>query len=493
MRFIFDRKDDIYKLGDIIEAFENKPKYEYSTIKPPPDNFRNMDGLFDKLVKTYNEEALIIVSSGYCRAHTGKSVMQWDKQPVVRGGQSIFITPSIAFLMRREADLMDFAKVISSAMYLKSTGGEGKAFAEEVKVRTKTDIDNCIIHVKETGVVAFDFETYVDDEKAQDYEWYRDDFHASLLSITPQPGISYTIPLKHFENPIPDSVREYILKQLNDGIFNNPDVRKIGWNVKFDMHVAKKIGMDLRGRYDDPMVMYSILDNTVTNRRLKQVAGEYFQDTIGYDTEVGAYRWKEVPLDILSKYAASDTSITILLAAVFEAQMDETLTRLYRNIVAPGTKVLFEAEHRGMDVDIEVLNEAIAYSEKLEEDITKELMSYPQVIRYDEARIQREIDKAIKQDKAKIHKWESEEGNKEYYIERAKERIRDIKTGVREVAKPLNLASVPMMKGLLYSKEGFGFKTKIKNTSEATLVDIKDDTGFIDKFLLRRKLAKNRS
>lgn len=486
MTIITDSTDTEKYLQQVLEAFDEPPVYTLKVV-----NFRatTTKETLRRAAKKSEDKVVIFISSLALNIYYGVRPHQWDIQPDKAGDTTLYVVPTLGWVIRRNNDLNKFAKVISAAQVFEGTGGVGYEFAEEIPVTDLKTFKKAIREVLDTGVVCFDFETYTEGD-SKDYEWFRPDFHASLLSISPRPGVGYTIPLDHYENPMfPEDV-EKIKKGLNKWIFNNPDIRKIGWNVKFDMHVAKKIGMKLAGPYHDPMIMLSLVDNTRKSYQLKVVAGEVFPTTIGYEAEVGGYQWKEVPLDILGRYAANDTSITMQLAAWIEAQMEDRLRVLYRNLVAPATKVLQKMEYTGMYIDERVLDKGIAYADELEAKLDAEMRAVPEVVRFEEIERQNTIDKIINQEKAKIAKWQASDRATTHYEERSKQKIRDIKTGVIQVYDEINFGSYKQLKSLLYDSHGFGFNSLEKTTNETVIKQLPDKSGFIDKLLLLRKINK---
>lgn len=488
MIIITDSESNLPYLEQVISAFNNKPEYQVKKFNWRKSTTKES---IDRAIAKLDDDTFILIGSNLLRSYTGLRPVEWDIQPASIDPH-VYAVPSLGYVVRRGNDIENFAKVLSAAMFVEDTGGKTVFSAEEIPVTNLEELKECIEHVKQTGLACFDFETYVPTDEYKDYEWYREGFTASLVSISPQPGIGYTIPLYHFESPFVVTDIPVIIKELEDHIFGNQDIRKMGWNTKYDMHVLRKIGIDkIEGRYDDGMLMLSVLNNARRNYRLEVVAGEVFPSSVGYSDEVHKYKWREVPLRVLGKYAATDTNITMMLCAMYEGQMDERDNLLYRNSVAPAMKTLQKIEYRGMWVDQDILDEGIAYASDMMNKIVEEMRQHPTVVRYQKERDAEDIKLAITQRRNKIDKWEKSDRNMQGHIDRVTQEIREIETGQRIVTEEINFGSPKQISALLYHQRGFGFPNlKRGSTSEDVLREIEDPSGFIDNLLLLRGIQK---
>ena len=176
--------------------------------------------------------------------------------------------------------------------------------------------------------------------------------------------------LFHFQSPFNDVEIDFIFKYLAKNIFENKDVIKVGHNIKFDLHwVMRFITYNLKGRFDDTMLMHHLLDE-LSAHGLKDLTSEYFPQFSGYEKELSKYSWDKVPLDILAKYAATDSDLTLRFYIWFEDLLlndDENnkLYVLYRNLTIPSMLVFLKAEHHGAKINREYIIESIKFAEKV--------------------------------------------------------------------------------------------------------------------------------
>jgi DNA polymerase I-like protein with 3'-5' exonuclease and polymerase domains len=171
-------------------------------------------------------------------------------------------------------------------------------------------------------------------------------------------------------------------------------------NMKFDY---KMIGYHLGIRFDrsrvhDTMVMHYVLDET-DSHGLKQLALKY-TDYGDYDSELDEFKreycktngmlqedftYDLIPFDIISRYAAIDTAVTLELFKKFwpVVQKNDKLCSVYSDILIPGTLFLMDMEEVGIPISRERMAAADTYlSEQIQ--LAKEaLYAYPEVKQYE--------------------------------------------------------------------------------------------------------------
>lgn len=169
-------------------------------------------------------------------------------------------------------------------------------------------------------------------------------------------------------------------------IFENPDIRLIGHNLKFDMHVLERIGIYVKTNdlidtailswICDENLPKGLKDNSVRILGLQQ---EHFADTLA---SVSVEEKKSmglkgnqkatfdmVRIDIATPYALADSHCTwkiylYYLDKVVEEEMDKIFYKTYPQF----TRTLFNMESRGIDVDIPKLKTmGVAMQKDLEE------------------------------------------------------------------------------------------------------------------------------
>ena len=139
-------------------------------------------------------------------------------------------------------------------------------------------------------------------------------------------------------------------------------------NMKFDIKMIEyHLGIKFnRARVHDTMLMHYALDEN-DSHGLKPLALKYTEYG-DYDSELDAFKkeycsskgllsedftYDLIPFDVIAKYAAIDTAVTITLFHKFwpNVQKNTKLLWVYKNILIPGTLFLMDMEEVGIPID----------------------------------------------------------------------------------------------------------------------------------------------
>lgn len=169
-------------------------------------------------------------------------------------------------------------------------------------------------------------------------------------------------------------------------VLENPAIRKIGQNLKYDMIVLKNIGVNLAGLAFDTMIASYLLDAGGRSHNLDDLAQKYLNHTtIKIDELIGKgrdqKRMDEVPVAKVGIYAAEDADIPLRMFPILDAKLrDAELDKLNETVEVPLIEVLAELEFNGICVDADRLAElSKRYGERLavlEQEI-EELAGHP--------------------------------------------------------------------------------------------------------------------
>lgn len=187
-------------------------------------------------------------------------------------------------------------------------------------------------------------------------------------------GLSFAVKAHEaYYLPIPSN-RADALKTLAPfkPVFENPNIVKIGQNIKYDMLVLKWYDIDVQGNIFDTMVAHYILDAD-TRHNMNALAASYLgYNAVSIESLIGKKgpkqgNMRDVPLDKITEYAAEDADITYQLYSILKDDIKTNgFEKLYDEVEGPLIPVLTQMEKEGVAVDTQFLNE---YSEELEDDI----------------------------------------------------------------------------------------------------------------------------
>ncbi len=170
------------------------------------------------------------------------------------------------------------------------------------------------------------------------------------LSFSYVTGEAYYVPVSDkFEE-----VKE--LLAVFEPAFANESIRKIGQNLKYDILVLKKYGVEIKGPLFDTMLAHYLIDPD-SRHGMDILAENYLNYTpVSIKTLIGGRSlpktMRDVELDKIAEYAAEDADITLQLKEKLEPELtDPALIKLLNDVELPLLKVLATVEYNGVKID----------------------------------------------------------------------------------------------------------------------------------------------
>ena len=192
-----------------------------------------------------------------------------------------------------------------------------------------------------------------------------DAFRAQLvgLSFSIERACAAYVPVGHRYTGAPEQLSiELALKRLKPW-FEDPKHRKVGQNIKYDMHVLANYGIRLAGAEHDTLLQSYVLESHKSHDIDNLAERHLSLKMTTYDevTGKGAKRipFEQVSVETATDYAAEDADVTLRLHCALGPQIerDEKLCRIYRDIEMPLMEVLWRMERNGVLLDTELLRE----------------------------------------------------------------------------------------------------------------------------------------
>ena len=158
-------------------------------------------------------------------------------------------------------------------------------------------------------------------------------------------------------------------------VFENPDIIKIGQNIKYDLLIIKWYGIELKGAYFDTMIAHYLLEPDLRHKLdyISESLLDYkmvpIEQLIGKRGK-NQLSMRDIDPEKVSDYAAEDADITYQIHSILSKDLKQAeLLELYDTIESPLIDVLAHMEYEGVRIDGEFLND---YSKVLEKSILKE-------------------------------------------------------------------------------------------------------------------------
>ena len=218
------------------------------------------------------------------------------------------------------------------------------------------ELNKLINYIKRSDMISIDLETTsVNPIEA--------DIVGISLSIKSNSG--YYIPILYPEkskNNFGDDDLVTVLSLLKNTL-ENPLIKKVGQNIKYDSLILSRNGLNIEGIYFDTMIAAHILNPSARSYKLDVLSLEYLnysmvpiEDLIGKGKE--QITMDKVPLDQITYYASEDADIVLQLTELFIPRLVKNKQmEFFQNIEMPLVNVLMNMEKEGVYVEQKILND----------------------------------------------------------------------------------------------------------------------------------------
>ncbi|MBS1251987.1 MAG: DNA polymerase I [Anaerolineales bacterium] len=256
------------------------------------------------------------------------------------------------------------------AMFDEAVEGPPPDQAEYHTVDDADDLTNLAKQLGKVEIFAVDTETTSEDAMLADLVG---------LAFASEPGEGWYAPVGHEANyeqwrldmgegPADVQPRTNLaLRETLDAVrplLVDPEITKVAHNMKYDMMVLARAGVELTGPTFDTMIAAWLLEPSRRTYNLKDLAWSKLGVEMQPITDlIGKGRnqitMAEVPIEPVTAYAGADVDMTIRLARMLEDELraHDELWRLFQDVEMPLVPVLADMEMAGIRVNPHVLGE----------------------------------------------------------------------------------------------------------------------------------------
>ena len=180
-------------------------------------------------------------------------------------------------------------------------------------IQTEPDLDNLIQKLKQQDCFCLDTETTGLDPKTVELIGFSFCWEAGTACYLPVNG----------KGCLPDSV----VKDKLSAILTNPNIKKVGHNLKYDLSVLAWNGYTVSGPFIDTMILHSLV-KPGQKHGMDVVAEALLGYTpVSIESLIGPkgkdqHSMKDVPLAALAEYAAEDADVTWQLFENLQPKID---------------------------------------------------------------------------------------------------------------------------------------------------------------------------
>ena len=216
------------------------------------------------------------------------------------------------------------------------------------------ELDKLVIALKASTLISIDLETTsLIPSKAE--------IVGISFSISANSG--WYIPIMYLEkekNNFGDDDLKVVLDRIKN-ILEDASLSKTGQNIKFDLHILKRYGLDVKGVIFDTMIAAHLLNPSARSISLDTLSLEYLNyETVKIDELIGRGKnqisMSQVPLESAAFYASEDADIALQLTIILKQRLKEdSLYVFFKTIELSLVPVLTEMEYNGVFVDSTML------------------------------------------------------------------------------------------------------------------------------------------
>ena len=181
------------------------------------------------------------------------------------------------------------------------------------------------------------------------------------LSFALENGEAAYLPLQHHYLDCPQQLSWKTVLAALKTVLEDPNIKKVGQNLKYDLTILARHGVELQGVVYDTMLESYTLDSTGRHNMDDLSKRFLHHDTIHFEDLAGKGKgqltFDQIEIDKAAEYAAEDADVTFKLHQVLWPQLNQTpsLVKLFTEVELPLSQVLARMERNGVLIDSDLL------------------------------------------------------------------------------------------------------------------------------------------
>ena len=241
--------------------------------------------------------------------------------------------------------------------------------AKYILVNTPKSFDKFFAELKQQKEFAFDTETS-----------FLGAIESDLcgISFSWKSGTAYYIPVGHMHGEQLD--KKFVLEKLKL-ILEDEKIKKIGQNIKYDLLVLRKAGINVESVYFDTMIASYITNPVGRGHSLDVMAfAEFGHENMKISSLIGTGAkeklFSEVSIEDACNYSGEDSDITWRLYEVFKKRLSENkkTEELFYDVEMPLVKILTDMEFWGVKIDDKFLDRLSGDVQKKIDELEKKII-----------------------------------------------------------------------------------------------------------------------
>ena len=221
-------------------------------------------------------------------------------------------------------------------------------------VLSEAELDELVVRLKTAGRFAIDTETT---------SLVAVQAELVGLSFAIEAGHGWYLPVGHRYLGVPEQLPKQLVLEKLRPLLEDPQIEKVGQNIKYDALVLRNAGIELAGVAVDTMLLSYVVHPEAKSHGLDALASEHLNHRmIPYREMTGSGKkqicFSEVEVEKAGIYAAEDADITWQLAEKLLPELPKGPSeKLFREVEMPLVDVLTRMEWQGIRIDADFLGQ----------------------------------------------------------------------------------------------------------------------------------------
>ena len=344
--------------GDSSDNIPGVPGIGVKTAAELINKYKNLDTLLKKASEIPQNKRRQTLLENQDKALMSRQLVTLKDDVPVKDDPSSFAFKDVnkekLFNFLRE---MEFNRLLSQAISFYGEENLSTSIAENKKnkiskinrklyksILNEKDLDKLIKTLNEKALIAVDTETSSLNPLEADLVG---------ISFSYAPNEAFYIPIAH--KNIKSLKKEIIIKKIKP-ILEDPSIKKVGQNIKYDLIILKNNGIEIDPVEDTMLLSYTL--DAGNNRHNMDTLSEIHlgHKNISYKELVGTGKkqlnFSDINLEEATRYAAEDADVTLRLYNLLLERVNiEKLNKIYDVFEKPMIKLLSKLEINGVKVD----------------------------------------------------------------------------------------------------------------------------------------------
>lgn len=357
--------------GDKSDNIPGVPGIGEITAKKLLSEFHSIDNLLNNLDKIDKKRVREKIKNNLDKLELSRRLVPIKKDLPLDIDLNDFV-----YRLPNEDNLTAFYEKFGFKSLLKNSSSKSKKIMQKYEtIVTKEKLKNLVVEIKKNREFVFDTETDNSNPVKADILG---------VSVCVKEGEAFYIPIKH-QSLSSELSREDIINYLKP-VFNDNDIKKTGHNIKYDIIVLNKFGINVKGVKWDTMILSYLLEPNRHSHKLDDLSMDYLGYKMISYKEIAGVGKKEltldnVPLEKVSFYSCEDSDITFRLKEILSVEIKKAgLLELYNRLELPLIDVLVHLEESGIKLDVFKLKQLSELLKQEIENLRKEIYSQAGII-----------------------------------------------------------------------------------------------------------------